>query len=48
MINFFCENYLVNNANKAALLYNSNGVGIAIEIEDIGGENLKSKESEIF
>ena len=46
VIDFFNANHLVNNADKAALLYNSNGVGIATEIEDIGGETLKSKESE--
>ena len=46
VIDFFSANHLVNNADKAALLYNSNGVGITTEIEDIGGENLKSKESE--
>ena len=46
MINFFSSNYLLNNADKAALLYNPNGAGIATKIEDISGENLKSKESE--
>ena len=44
VINFFSANYLVNNADKAALLYNSNRVGLATKIEDIRGENLKSKE----
>ena len=43
---FFENNNLVNNADKAAILYNSNGKGKDIKIEDIGGAKLKSSNSE--
>ena len=46
VIKFFECNNLMNNADKAALLYNSKGKGKCITIEDIGGENLESIESE--
>ena len=43
---FFSGVGLVNNADKAALLYNSRRKGTEITIEDVGGEYLKSKEAE--
>ena len=43
---FFSGVGLVNNADKAALLYNSRRKGTEITIEDVGGEALKSKEAE--
>ena len=49
IIEFFTANDLVNNADKAALIYNSKGTGKRIEIEDIGGEvltSLSGKETE--
>ena len=46
MINFFNSNGLVNNADKAAVLYNSKGKSDVITIENIGGENLTSTYSE--
>ena len=42
VINFFECNNLVNNAEKAAVLYNSGGKGKQIIIENIGNETLKS------
>ena len=45
IIKFFQGVKLCNNADKAALIYNSKGKHKDIEIE-IGGEILKSKESE--
>ena len=46
VIEFFKNNNLVNNADKAALLYNSKGKGEIITLENIGGEELKSTYSE--
>ena len=46
VISFFESNHLVNNANKAAILHNSNGKGKDITIENIGGEKLKSTHQE--
>ena len=46
VINFFATNNLVNNPEKAALLYNSKGRASEITIENIGKENLKSSYSE--
>ena len=43
---FFSGVGLVNNADKAAILYNSRRKGKEITIEDIGGETLESKETE--
>ena len=40
VISFFESNHLVNNANKAAILHNSNGKGKDITIENIGGEYI--------
>ena len=37
---------MVNNSDKAAVIYNSKGLGTKITVEGIGGENLKSKETE--
>ena len=37
---------MVNNSDKAALLYNSEGIGSNITIENVGGVALKSKETE--
>ena len=45
VVDHFSANNLVNNANKAALLYNNKGKAETICIP-IAGENLKSKESE--
>ena len=45
IINFFSSNNFVNNANKAALIYNSKGKGSEI-IVDIGGETLSSTYTE--
>ena len=39
IIDFFSSNNFVNNANKAALIYNSKGKGCEISV-DIGGETL--------
>ena len=39
IIDFFASNNFVNNANKAALIYNSKGKGGEISV-DIGGEML--------
>ena len=46
VIGFFNSNGLVNNADKAAVLYNSKGKGEVITIENVGGENLASTYSE--
>ena len=46
VINFFNSNGLVNNADKAAVLYNSKGKSEDITIENVGGENLASTYSE--
>ena len=40
------NNNLVNNPDKAAILYNSKGTGSEIIVENIGKENLKSSYSE--
>ena len=45
-IEFFGANHLVNNPEKAALLYNSNGMSAEIILENIGEENIKSSYSE--
>ena len=45
VVDHFSANNLVNNANKAALLYNNRGKAETICME-IAGEKLKSKESE--
>ena len=46
VISFFESNNLVNNADKAAVLYNSRGKGKNITVENIGGETLHSSYSE--
>ena len=46
IIDFFGSNHFVNNANKAALVYNSKGKGEEITIDDIGGVELQSSKSE--
>ena len=46
IMNFFSSNHFVNNANKAALMYNSGGKGQDITLQDIGGEQLKSTDKE--
>ena len=46
VINFFNSNGLVNNADKAAVLYNCKGKSEVITIENVGGENLVSTYSE--
>ena len=46
IIDFFGGNNLVNNPDKAALLFNSKGKGRDITVHDIGGENLTSTYSE--
>ena len=46
VIDFFHSNNLVNNPDKAAILYNSKGTGSEIIVENIGKENLKSSYSE--
>jgi hypothetical protein len=45
IIDFFSSNNFVNNANKAALIYNSKGKGSEISV-DIGGEKLSSTYTE--
>ena len=45
IIDFFSSNNFVNNANKAALIYNSKGKGCEISV-DIGGETLSSTYTE--
>ena len=42
IISFFTANDLVNNADKACVVYNSKGKGDQLTMEDIGGERLKS------
>jgi hypothetical protein len=44
--NFFNSNGLVNNADKAAVVYNCKGKGEVITVENVGGENLTSTYSE--
>ena len=46
VINFFNSNGLVNNADKAAVLYNSKGKSEVVTIENVGGENISSTYSE--
>ena len=46
VINFFGSNNLVNNAEKAAVLYNCKGRGENIIVENVGGEKLQSTYSE--
>ena len=46
VMNFFACNNLVNNPEKAAALYNGNGKGECIKIENIAGENIQSSFSE--
>ena len=46
VIDFFQCNNLVNNPEKAAILYNSNGKGGNLTIENIGNETLTSVNSE--
>jgi hypothetical protein len=46
IISFFGLNNLVNNPDKAAVLYNSKGKGVNITVNNIGGENLNSTYSE--
>ena len=42
IIDYFSSNDLVNNPDKACLVYNSRGKGEKITISDIGGEDLES------
>ena len=46
VIDFFENNNLVNNSDKAAILYNSRGKSDAITVEGVGGESISSTESE--
>ena len=46
IIEYFGANNLVNNADKAAIIYNSKGKGSEIIFENIGEENIKSSNSE--
>ena len=46
VISFFECNNLVNNANKAAILYNSQGKGKNITIDNVGGEIINSTSQE--
>ena len=46
IIEYFGANNLVNNPEKAAIIYNSNGKGSEIMFENIGEENIKSSNSE--
>ena len=46
IVSYFSCNNLVNNPNKAGLLYNSKGKQGEIAIENIGGEVVKSTNSE--
>ena len=46
IIDYFGANNLVNNSDKAAILYNSGGIGSEISFENIGEENIKSSNSE--
>ena len=43
VVSFFGCNNLVNNADKAAVIYNSNGKGGHITVENIGSEKMNSK-----
>ena len=45
-IDFFENNNLVNNSEKAAILYKSGGKGESITVKGIGGESISSTESE--
>ena len=46
VMDFFRDNNLVNNPEKAAVLYNSGGKGKSITLENIGGKSLISTNSE--
>ena len=46
VLDFFSGVNLVNNADKACLLYNSRGTGGEITMANIGGDRVESKESE--
>ena len=46
VIDFFRSNGLVNNADKAAVLYNGKGKSDIIIVENVGGENLVSTYTE--
>ena len=46
VISFFRSNGLVNNADKAAVLYNGKGKSESITVENVGGEDLVSTYSE--
>ena len=46
VLDFFSGVNLINNADKACLLHNSRGQGAHIEMENIGGEKVESKDSE--
>ena len=46
VVEYFASNDLVNNAEKTAALYNENGKGECMKIENIGGENIQSPFSE--
>ena len=46
VLDFFSSINLVNNADKAALLYNSKGKAEKITIDNIGGESVDSKDHE--
>ena len=46
VIKFFENNNFVNNSDKAAVLYNSEGKGKSTSIEGIGGETVISTDSE--
>ena len=46
VIDFFASNNMVNNSEKAAVLYDSRGKGEFVTVENIGGEILKSISSE--
>ena len=48
LISYFESNNLVNNSDKAALLYNTKGKGGHITIENFGGEKLMSTNSEML
>ena len=46
VIDFFENNNLVNNSDKAAILYNTGGKGDSITVKGIGGESISSTELE--
>ena len=48
VLDFFSSINLVNNADKAALLYNSKGKAENITIDNIGGESVESKNHDFF